>query len=117
MIFLKFPRNYGKIFGFHTYNLKKRCELSLSFGKNYVGMNHGCESSVRLVFSVIFCVCSFFTSFTCYSFLLLTDVYGETSFCLCRPVLYSVSFKNSIIVVLYTYKTLIYPVYTYDRKL
>ncbi len=54
MIFLKFPRNYGKIFGFHTYNLKKRCELSLSFGKNYVGMNHGCESSVRLVFSVIF---------------------------------------------------------------
>lgn len=54
MIFLKFPRNYGKIFGFHTYNLKKRCELSLSFGKNYVGMNRGCESSVRLVFSVIF---------------------------------------------------------------
>ncbi len=57
MIFLKFPRNYGKIFGFHTYNLKKRCELSLSFGKNYVGMNHGCESSVRLVF--LYCIPAF----------------------------------------------------------
>ncbi len=65
MIFLKFPRNYGKIFGFHTYNLKKRCELSLSFGKNYVGMNHGCESSVRLVFSVIFLVLRHFWGSSC----------------------------------------------------